>query len=327
MIKISYDDIVRKICEEKNVSKDEIDAKVTEKIRQLSDLVSKEGAAHIIANQMGVKVFESVNNREIKIKDVIPGMPVVNVNVRVLNLFGIRDFDTGKRKGRVANLNVGDETGMVRMVIWDEQLIKTLEEGKFKEGDILKVKAAYARDNNGYKELHLGTKSEIIVNPEGISVGDVVRQNQVNYNRKKINELQENESAEIFGTIVQVFDPRFYEACPSCGKKLVEGKCPEHVNVVATQIPILNIFFDDGFGNIRIVFFRDVVEKVLGLGKEEVLTLKEDLSKFEEIKSGLLGKQLVVVGRVSKNQMFDRLEFMARDVREITPEEILKQLQ
>ena len=327
MLKISYDDIVRKICEEKNISKEEIDAKVIEKIRQLSDLVSKEGAAHIIANQMGVKIFQSVADRDIKVKDVIPGMQLVNLNAKILNLFGIRDFDTGKRKGRVANLNVGDETGMLRVVVWDERLIKMVEEGKLKEGEVIKVQAAYARDNNGYKELHLGTKSEIIVNPEGVSVGEVVRQSQVNYTRKKITELQENESAELFGTIVQVFDPRFYDACPSCGKKLVEGKCPEHVDIVAIQIPILNVFFDDGFGNIRIVFFRDLVEKVLGMGNEEVIALKEDLGKFEEIKNKLLGKQLVIAGRVSKNQMFDRLEFMARDVREITPEEILKELQ
>jgi len=327
MLKISYDEIVRIICEEKGLSKSEVDVKVSEKTKQLGDLVSKEGAAHIVASQLGVKVFQNVAGKEIKVKEIFPGMSIINTNARITNLFGIREFDTGQRKGRVATLVIGDETGIIRLVIWDERLIKFVEDGKIRENDIIKIKSGYARDNNGYKELHLGAKSDIIVSPAGVFIGDITRQSSVSYSRKKISELNENDNAELYGTIVQVFEPRFYDACPSCGKKLVDNRCSEHGNVVATTLPVLNVFFDDGFGNIRVVFFRDIVEKILGLGKNEVIGLNENPERLEVIRNSLLGKQLVIVGRTTKNQMFDRLEFTARDIKEVSAEEILKDMQ
>jgi len=38
----------------------EIKGKISEKVQQLYGLVSEEGAAHIIANEYGIKIFESL---------------------------------------------------------------------------------------------------------------------------------------------------------------------------------------------------------------------------------------------------------------------------
>ena len=72
MCGLTDEDIVEKIIKEKGISKEEIDEKVDEKIKQLSDLISKEGAAQIIANQMGVRVLESVADKKFKINEFIP---------------------------------------------------------------------------------------------------------------------------------------------------------------------------------------------------------------------------------------------------------------
>ena len=67
MIKIPYNDIVQKISETANISSEEIETKVNAKLKQLSGLISKEGAAHIIANELGVKLFENTSGK-LKIK-------------------------------------------------------------------------------------------------------------------------------------------------------------------------------------------------------------------------------------------------------------------
>ena len=50
MIKIPYEQIVERIKTNANISEDEIKERVNAKMKQLSGLISKEGAAHIVAN-------------------------------------------------------------------------------------------------------------------------------------------------------------------------------------------------------------------------------------------------------------------------------------
>ena len=48
MIKIPYEEIVLKINENTKMSLSEIEERVEKKLKQLSGLISKEGAAHIV---------------------------------------------------------------------------------------------------------------------------------------------------------------------------------------------------------------------------------------------------------------------------------------
>jgi len=49
---------------------------------------------------------------------------------------------------------------------------------------------------------------------------------------------------------------------------------------------------------------------------------------FEELKTELLGEQIIVAGKVIKNEMFDRLELRANKVqRKVDPEDEIKKLQ
>ena len=211
---------------------------------------------------------------------------------------------------------IGDETGTIRASIWDENVIN--QATAVKAGDIIKINNAYSKQNNNFKELHLGSKSQIIINPENEVVSEI--RTAQSLPRKQIIDLSENEFVEIFGTVVQVFEPRYYNSCPECSKKVVpegEGfKCLEHGLVSPKQTPIVNIFFDDGSGNIRAVLFRDQALKLIG-----------EKTNIEEIKKEVLGRQLLLKGKINKNEMFNRLELVVNNFEEPKPEEILEQLQ
>ena len=79
MIGMSYEEIVEVIVKKAGVSKEEINKKVEEKLSLLSGLISKEGAAHIIANEMRVKVFEDLM-KNIKVKN---GMELPTIFTRL----------------------------------------------------------------------------------------------------------------------------------------------------------------------------------------------------------------------------------------------------
>ena len=164
MFGVSYQDIIKRINQETNISSEEIELKVKEKLSKMSDLVTKEGAAHIVAHELGVKIFQPVG--KLTIDKLIAGMNSVNLLCKVVKLFGVREFKTEKRQGKVANLLVGDETGIIKLVMWDTNQIKLIEDSQIKENTILKIKNGYIKENNGFKEFHLGNRSQITINPE-----------------------------------------------------------------------------------------------------------------------------------------------------------------
>ncbi|GIU69256.1 MAG: hypothetical protein KatS3mg002_0492 [Candidatus Woesearchaeota archaeon] len=305
MINISLKDIVAKICKTSGLSEDEVNKKISEKVEQLYGLVSEEGAAHIIANEMGIKIFDI--SGELKIKDILIGMKSVDVVGKVLRKYELREFSTEKRKGRVANLSLADETGTIRVVFWND---KTQEFSQIKEDDIIKIKNAYVRENAGRKELHIGENSHIIINPQGINV---IPRERPEYDRKHISELTDGITAEIFGTIVQVFDIRFFEVCPICNKRLrLNGEnfeCEEHGIQRPSYNYILNLYLDDGTANIRVNFWKQQTQRLLKLDDSQILKFMNS-SDFESYKTELLGEQIKVLGRVKKNIM-QNLEFTA----------------
>lgn len=322
MFKLSYDEIVKKLIEENGISREDIEKKVDEKMNELKGLISKEGAAHIISNELGVKLFD-FDKKEFKIKDVIAGLRNLKINCKVIQKYEVREFKKENRSGKFAILFVGDETGTCRVVIWDEKLIKDFE--KIKEEDILSLENCYIKQNNDYREIHLGSGAEIKINPEGIKIDQVAVGVKISFDRKKIIELKAGEFASVFATIVQIFDPRFYDACPDCNTKvLLEGtnyKCKQHGVVKEKKVPILDVYLDDGTESIRTVSFRDVAYSVLGVTEE---SYKQE--NLESMKNNLLGKQMIFNGKVNKNTMFERNEMVLSSVEEINPEEMANKL-
>ncbi|MAG78604.1 hypothetical protein CL616_04545 [archaeon] len=318
---IKYDDILARIEKEKGISKEEVEGKIKDKLKQLSDLISKEGAAHIIANELGVKLYD-VGVKKAKVNQLNTMLKSVELLGKVVQIYEIREFKVASREGRVVNMLIGDETGSCRLVLWDEKQIKEVEEGKVKQGDVVRVSGCYVKQNNmNYMELHMGNKGDWVINPEGESV-EVKSFTETE--RKDIKDLKENDNATIVGTLVQVFEPRFYDSCPECSKK-VEYRddgfyCAQHGKVESKAQGVLNIVFDDGTENIRVVCFRDNVNKVLDV--ENVVDLKENTEKFTEVQRKIAGKQLEISGRVKKNDFFNRLEMTANDVKDANPKDL-----
>lgn len=322
MLHIPYETIVQKIKEKANLSEAEIDKQVTEKMSQLSGLISKEGAINIIANQLGISLTQ---HGPLKIHQLQPGMKAIEILGKVTRKYNLYEFTRGDAQGKVASFQIADDTGSVRVTLWHDQ---TTVFEELKEGSLVKISDGYVKENNGYKEIHLNARSKLVLNPDDAFLGDI----KINAaaTRKKIVDLADQDAnVELLGTIVQVFDIKFYPICPDCNKKvqIKEGGayCSSHANVTPGYSYVLNLFLDDGSDNIRIVFFKQQIIQLLKKRDEEIQIFRETQELFVQIKNNLLGEMIKVVGRVSKNALFDRKEFVVNSVEiNLDPEEEIK---
>ncbi|MCD6477636.1 MAG: DUF2240 family protein [Candidatus Aenigmarchaeota archaeon] len=318
----SVEEIINKIVESTDMPKEKVEGLVKEKEMEFSGLISPEGAAHIVAKELGLNLLESIS-KELKIGNVPSGMKSVNVVGKVMRIFEPKEFTRNGEKGKVVSIILADETGQIRLSLWNEQ-VKSVESGEIHEGDVIEIINGYTKgDNFGGVEIRIGKSGKIKKSDKKI---DAVETGKIK--RTKINKLSPGKFGEIRGAIVQFFETNpFFYVCPQCGARLVDNKCEEHGEVEPKPVLILSGVIDDGYGNIRIVFFREQAEKVLGMSSEEAYELTENgkntkklFDKLDEI----LGKEFIVRGRTKINKFFERLEFIASEVEEVDPEKEAK---
>ena len=328
MIKVPYEEILTKIHEKTNIPISELEERVNKKLSQLSGLISKEGAAHIIANEVGVRIFEPLSGK-LQIKNIVKGMRDVETLARVVTVYPMKEFFTADRAGKVASMIVGDETGTVKIVMWGSQAEQA---ARISQNDVIKITGGYVKDNNSKTELHLNDRSQLFINPKNETVAEI-KIEEKNSTRKSIKDLNENDSeVELLGTMVQLFDLRFFEVCPKCSKraKPTDGlySCAEHGSVMPAYSYVLNGVVDDGTETMRCVFFRNQVDKLLNKTPEQLATLRINPADFETIKGEVLGQIVKLNGRVNKNALFSRLEFVVNSVDSSpNPEEEMKRMQ
>jgi ssDNA-binding replication factor A large subunit len=310
---MDFDNIIEKIIEKTSLSKEEVQRKILEKQQELSNLVSKEGAAYIVAKEIGLNLMEK-RKKNLEIKNIVAGIRNLNFSARIFRVFPIRELDIKGKKTSVANLILADNSGTIRLSLWDAQTqaIENLQAGM-----AVDIFGGYTKDDKrGGVEVRLGKRGGMKMIEE--SDLPAVEDREPEVNRIEVINLKEGQECEIKGSIVQLFesDP-LYEVCPECGGKIKrekEGpKCAKHGIVKPSHGIVISGVVDDGTGNIRVVFFRDNALKLLNMKMEEAENLGEAV--FENI--NILGKEFVFAGRVRKNKMFGRLEFIASDVKEI----------
>ena len=317
MISSDYNQIIERISKETGISIEEIKRRVEAKRAKLSGLISNEGAAQVVAAELGIRF----DHRKVKINELLSGMRKISVEGKIIKIFPVRTFKTKNAESKVVSFLLGDETGNVRCVLWDINHIALIEKGDIHESSIVEIKNASVRGTD-IKEIHLGSQGEIKESDAKITQV-VTKETSIS---KKIAQLKANDRALVRANIVQAFEPRFFPVCPECGKKVVleEGKfsCAQHGGIIPNERAILNLIVDDGSGNIRAVLFSESAKKLLQLEIEQFKSVDLFLAKKQE----LLGKEFFFSGIARLNKLFNNLELIIQDLHDAEADEIIKEL-
>ena len=305
----NYDMLVERIAKSANLEKEEIERQVEAKRAKLSGLISKEGAAQIVAAELGIR-FE---DQELKVSELMQGMKRISITGKIITLFPVREYEKNGRSGKVANFILADDTGNLRVVLWDTNHISLIENGEIGQDDFVEIRNAAMRES----EIHLSGFSEI---KKSSKVIENIK-TELMVAEKEISELQQGQNVKVRGIVVQMFQPRFYSVCPECNKKIVPGaegfNCDEHGKVQPKDRAVLNFVLDDGSETIRVVLFSEQINKVI---PEEDLKNTEKAIAFRD---DWLGTEVCVSGNVRKNQLFNNLEINVVGVERVDVEKLI----
>ncbi len=323
---LSLQELVGEISKKSDYNEDEIRKMIEEKQDELSGLVSEEGAAYIVARELGLTLLEE-QVRNLKVKDVLPGMFSVDLKCKIAKITDIRTFEKNGTQGAVQNILMGDETGIIRLSLWNDE-IEEFQKTGIKEGDTVKLmKILSKEDNLGNPELRLGkkgniekTKKEDIMLPASASSISI----SLATKEKTIDNLKPGDRANIKGTLIQLFKRKpYYEICEKCGGRIEKMNdkwlCKNCGETNLKFAMLLSGIVDDGYGNIRTVMFRENAEKVLGKNADYIQKIvekgKDPLEVYES--TNAVGKRLSLVGSVKENDFTGNIEFVVNDVNDL----------
>jgi replication factor A1 len=149
------------------VSRNQILERLGNEKRKTGGFISEEILLRMIAAEFGCEPTSKVEIPVLMIKDLFPGLNDVAVVGRVLGVFSTRTF-SGAKEGKFAGLLVADKSGLLRIVLWNDKT-DLIDSRTLNVGQIVRFSHGYTReDSGGRPELHLGDRSEVEVNLEGL---------------------------------------------------------------------------------------------------------------------------------------------------------------
>lgn len=252
------------------------------------------------------------------LSELKPDLSSISVEVRVLRVYPPRSYNSGT----LSSLIVGDESGVSRVVLWDE---KSGEADSVSRGEALLIQNAYSRSNmNDEVEVHVGKFGVIKkLDESGLpSAEDIELKHTPD---KKISDLNpSSERVRISAKIVDLDEgrPVFYMTCPSCNGKVQNlggaWLCDSCGDVDPNTNLVVSAVLEDDTGTIRGVFFREVAEKILGLDAEEVMNVigetQDEQAPLKEALKKLGDKNVKLFGRAKYNDFSDQLEFVVDEL-------------
>jgi replication factor A1 len=148
------------------ISKEDFLQRIQDKVENMGGLCDEPMAAMLVANELG---FSDVGRDSVKIENITAESGPVNFVARVVSVFDIKEFTRNDGTiGRVGNLITGDETGKIRVTLWDN-MADLIKAEKVKVGQTLQI-SGFAKQGYSGVEVNVGNNGVLTESEEEIEV-------------------------------------------------------------------------------------------------------------------------------------------------------------
>ena len=241
-----------------------------------------------------------------KIEDLDEDDQDVIIIGRIIELNEVREFDRDNGDtGHVRNIEIADDTSSIRVVLWNDDAKKEFEMGQ--PIKLQNPRLTLDRDNRIEANV---SRSTAILEPTENEIEKLPSYEELMeaiYVSKPIESLLEDDvNVCVTGTIVQVSTERVIrKKCPNCGYTVEEGEdefiCDNcgHVFDEPRILFMIPTRIRDDTGEIQVTFFDNLAEELIGMKKEEILSLIDDGYGIEDKLEDLNGITVEIIANVS----------------------------
>jgi replication factor A1 len=248
---MSAEEIVELIILHRNgLTREEILKAIKKKKTASGGLLTEEAAARLVAAEQGVEIRLEKQPPKVYIHQLVSGLNNVTVSGRVLLVNATRADTRSDRGWRMAKLLIGDRTGVVAVVLWNEkaELAKGIQPRQ-----VVKVSHGYVRrSKEGGVELHVGQRGDIQMS----HCSETDDFPQIEGFRRKIAELGSGHKRAIVEGAIQAI----YPVSTFQRRDGTEGK-------------VLRVILEDSSGWISVVFWNDKAEEMANVGEGATVLL------------------------------------------------------
>jgi len=255
-----WDDHARSACEELEVGQTlRISGRATEGYSGVE--VSVDRVEHEPDADIDVDLSDDYN-----VEDLAMGLSDVTLVGTLLSTDPVRTFDRDDgSEGSVSNLVLGDQTGRVRVTLWDERaaLVEDLEAGA-----TLELVGGYVRERDGEIELHVGDRGRIEAVEEAVTyVPDATA----------IDAVELGSTVDLAGVVRSSESKNTFERDDGS-----DGQ-------------VRNISIQDDTGEIRVALWGDLADRDIGPGDQILAGDVEIKDGWQDEKEASAGWQSTVV--------------------------------
>jgi replication factor A1 len=162
------EDVIKKILATKpTLNREAVERLIAEEKNKAAGLLTDEAAANLVASNLGLDGAGEKIEARLKIGSLTSGLNDVSITGRVVHLFPPRTFSRSDgRQGKVLRLLLGDSTGIIPVVFWDEKADHVIA-SKIVKGKIIRVLHGYSRERQvgGELELNIGWRGQVYMEP------------------------------------------------------------------------------------------------------------------------------------------------------------------
>jgi replication factor A1 len=241
------------------ISKEDFLQRIQEKVESMGGLCDDSMAAMLVANELG---FSDVGRDSVKIENITAESGPVNFIAKVVSVFDTKEFTRNDGTiGRVGNIIVGDETGKIRVTLWDNMadLIKT---GKIEIGQTLQI-GGYAKQGYSGVEINIGNNGVLAESEEEVDV-------TANY--QNIIDIKDGMGdLNLTGKILEISEIRTFQRKDGNPGKVGNLLLGDNTGTVRVTL------WDDKTEFLNQIEYGDTVELVNAYARENAFTQKVEL--------------------------------------------------
>ena len=228
---------------------------------------------------------------------------------RVIELYDMRQFDRDNGDtGYVRNIEIADDTGAVKVVLWDSDAKRELEMGQAIK--LQNPRLTLDMDNQLQATVSSATT---ILDPSEKELENLPSQEELMesiFVAKPIEALLEDDTnVHITATIKEVFTDRILlKKCPNCHENVEESEdeyicdnCghtfdePDYTLMIPTRV-------EDDTGEIPVTFFGNLAEQLIDIDKDQIISLVNEGLGIEDKLQDLVGITIEIIANVSFNE-------------------------